>query len=54
MARNSGKLVAIGVPSSTVTGSLGRQAEDEEAHGDAVVEMGGDGAAAGDVRARRG
>ena len=45
---NDGKLVAIIAPSSTVIGLLCGKAHDEERHGDAVVEMGRDRAAAPD------
>ena len=38
---NSGKLVAIIGAVVDGHGLFGRQAHDEEAHGDAVVEMGG-------------
>ena len=53
-SRNSGKLVAIGPRVVDGDRLLRGEAEDQEAHGDAVVEMGLDRAAAGDLRRRRG
>ena len=48
--RNSGKLVAIMAVSSTVTGRSARKPERKERHGDAVIEVGRDRAAAAHTR----